>query len=127
MLKLATLSASLFAVALAANAQSGGFRGPDGRSTVTAVAVADLPDDSGVRLVGFIVEAIGSSKYRFRDDTGEVVVEIDRVAGKGLEVTPEMRVEIVGEVDRDREILENGRIFQAKVEIEVDSVALAAN
>ena len=73
MLKLATLSASLFAVALAANAQSGGFRGPDGRSTVTAVAVADLPDDSGVRLVGFIVEAIGSSKYRFRDDTGEVI------------------------------------------------------
>ena len=125
MLKLATLSASLFAVALAANAQSGGFRGPDGRSTVTAVAVADLPDDSGVRLVGFIVEAIGSSKYRFRDDTGEVVVEIDRDAWRGLEVTPEMRVEIVGEVDRDREILENGRIFQAKVEVEVDSVAIA--
>ena len=42
-------------------------------------------------------------------------------------MTPEMRVEIVGEVDRDRESLENGRIFQATVEIEVDSVALAAN
>lgn len=126
-MKLAYLSASLLAVAVAAHAQSGGFRGPDSRTTVTAAAAADLPDDSGVRLVGFIVEAIGNARYRFRDDTGEVVVEIGRDAWKGLEVTPETRVEIVGEVDRDREILENGRIFKARVEIEVDSVELAAN
>lgn len=124
-MKLVYSFAAVFAVALAAGAQSGGFRGPDSRTVVTAAEAAKLPDDSGVRLVGHIVEAIGSARYRFRDDTGELVVAIGRDDWKGLEVTPEMRIEIVGEVDRDREILENGRIFQAKVEIDVDSVRLA--
>ncbi len=113
------------AVALGAHAQSGGFKGPDTREVVTAAAATDLPDDSGVRLVGYIVEAIGSARYRFRDDTGEVGVSIARDGWRGLDVTPETRIEIVGEIDRDREILGNGRLFQSKVAIEVDSVSLA--
>jgi uncharacterized protein (TIGR00156 family) len=124
-MKLALPFAASLAAAFAAHAQPGGFKGPDAREIVTVAAATDLPDDSGVRLVGYIVEAIGSARYRFRDDTGEVVVAIGRDGWRGLEVTPEVRIEIVGEVDRDREILENGRLFKAKVEIEVDAVSLA--
>lgn len=124
-MKLVQSVAAFCVVGCAANAQPGGFTGPDSRPTVTAVAAAELPDDSGVRLVGYIVEALGSETYTFRDDTGTIVVEIDNEDWKGLSVTPETRVEIVGEVDRERRVLQDGRIYGTKVEIDVGAINLA--
>jgi uncharacterized protein (TIGR00156 family) len=116
---------ALGVVSLAANAQPGGFTGPDARPAVTAAEATELPDDSGVRLVGYIVEAIGSEKYTFRDDTGTIVVEIDTHDWKGVSATPETRIEIVGEIDRERRVLQDGRIYGTKVTVEVGAIRLA--
>ncbi|HSD70501.1 MAG TPA: NirD/YgiW/YdeI family stress tolerance protein [Woeseiaceae bacterium] len=106
---------AMFAAGVAANAQTGGFKGPDNRQVVMAAEVADLPDDAEVRLTGYVVRNIGDETYEFRDDTGTIIVEIDDEDWKGLEVTPEQRVEITGEVDQERQ----------KTELEVDTIRLA--
>lgn len=106
---------ALCAVGVAANAQSGGFKGPDNRTLVTAIEVAKLPDDAEVRLVGYIVKNVGNEKYEFRDETGTIMVEIDDDDWNGVEVTPEQRVEITGEVDQEWQ----------KTELDVDTIRLA--
>lgn len=114
-MKLAHSFAALALVSVTAHAQSGGFSGPDNRRAVTTAEIAALDDDTSVRLVGYVVEAVGDEEYTFRDETGTIIVEIDGDEWNGLEVTPTMRVEIAGEVDRDG----------GKAEIEVDSIRLA--
>lgn len=106
---------ALCGAGLAANAQTGGFTGPDNRQTVTVAEVAGLPDDTEVRLTGYIVKKLGDEKYEFRDDTGTVVVEIDDDDWKGIEVSPETRVEIAAEVDQEGQT----------TELDVDSIRLA--
>jgi uncharacterized protein (TIGR00156 family) len=106
---------ALCAVGFAANAQTGGFTGPDNRTLVTAIEVTKLPDDAEVRLTGYIVKNIGDEKYEFRDDTGTIIVEIDDEDWKGMEVSPEDRVEITGEVDQEWQ----------KTELDVDTIRLA--
>jgi uncharacterized protein (TIGR00156 family) len=106
---------ALCAVGVAANAQSEGFKGPDNRTLVTAIEVAKLPDDAEVRLVGYIVKNVGDEKYEFRDETGTIMVEIDDDDWNGVEVTPEQRVEITGEVDQEWQ----------KTELDVDTIKLA--
>lgn len=114
-MKFAGLIAAVSILGVTANAQTGGFTGPDNRRLVTAIEIAELPDDENVHLVGYIVESIGDENYMFRDDTGTVVVEIDDDEWNGLEVSPEVRVEISGEVDRERD----------RVEIDVERIAVA--
>ncbi|MEQ9563195.1 MAG: NirD/YgiW/YdeI family stress tolerance protein, partial [Woeseiaceae bacterium] len=95
--------------------QSGGFVGPDDRPLVGAAGIAKLKDDSRVRLVGFVVKSLGDEKYEFSDDSGTVVVEIDDEDWNGIEVSPGLRVEIAGEVDKD----------WRDVEVEVDNIRIA--
>lgn len=105
---------ALTAVAVAAHAdpRNGGFQGPDNYQPVTVAETAGLPDDSEVRLEGFIVKALGDEEYEFRDDSGTLVVEIDDEDWGGLEVTPELKVQLHGEIDQERQA----------VEIDVDAV-----
>lgn len=107
--------AALCIVGAAAHAQTGGFTGPDNRKVVTVAEATELPDDTMVRLVGYITESAGDENYVFSDDTGTIVVEIDSDEWNGLEVTPTVQVEIAGEVDKER----NGN------EIDVDTIKLA--
>jgi uncharacterized protein (TIGR00156 family) len=107
--------AALCVVGLAAHAQTGGFSGPDNRRLVTAIEAADMPDNTSVRLVGYIVESVGEETYTFRDETGAIAVEIDADEWNGLDVSPNVRVEITGEVDRDLD----------STEIDVDAIRLA--
>ena len=80
--------------------QSGGFVGPDG--TVTTVANAKtLRDDTWVTLKGTIVERISDDLYTFKDETGTINVDIDDKRWNGLTITPQDKVEIRGEVDKD--------------------------
>ena len=116
----------LVLVVLAANAQQGGgFSGPGGtgsgdqvggftgpRQVVTVEQALGFRDDTPVILQGRIVRALGGEKYLFEDDTGTIIVEIDRKDWRGLTVGPNDRVEISGEVDRDRR----------GVEIDVDRI-----
>ena len=79
----------------------GGFQGPRSGGVNKAADVARAYDDAHVILEGFIIEQVSHDKYIFRDDTGTVVVDIDRKKFRGQNVTPQTRVRIVGEVDFD--------------------------
>lgn len=108
---------ALCAVSFAANAdqhQSGGFKGPDSVRLVTAAEAAQLRDDTYVKVVGYITKSLGDEKYEFRDDSGTLIVEIDDEDWRGLEVTPDNKVELIGEIDKD----------WRKVELDVDRINL---
>lgn len=106
--------AALCAVTVAAHAdtQSGGFKGPDNYQSITVAETAGLQDDAAVRLEGYIVNSLGDEEYEFRDDSGTMVVEIDDEDWGGLEATPELRLQIHGEIDQEGQ----------KVELDVDGV-----
>jgi uncharacterized protein (TIGR00156 family) len=104
----------LAAAAAHAQTTSGGFSGPDGRQIVTVAEVDGLADETEIRLVGFIVRKTGDEKYEFKDDSGALIVEIDDDEWRGIEVSPSNKVELTGEVDRER----------TRTEVEVDSVKL---
>ena len=93
-----------FMTLASANAQlAGGFRGPRAPSMVTITVQEALSkrDDTIVVLEGKIVNALGDEKYLFRDNTGDVIIEIDDEDWHGVQVTPEDTLEIVGKVDKD--------------------------
>lgn len=81
----------------------GGFSGPtgspDGCSTVAMALKAR--DDTYCALEGHIINRISRDRYTFRDHTGSIVVDIDDKDFRGMTVTPETRVRLIGEVDRD--------------------------
>jgi uncharacterized protein (TIGR00156 family) len=118
-MKFALLLAVLLVVTPIAHAQSGGFVGADSTPVVTAATAADRPNDSNVRLVGYLIEKLGDERYLFRDDSGTIVVEIDNDDWNGVEATAETRIEISGEVDRE------WRLLQRETEIDVDVIRLA--
>jgi uncharacterized protein (TIGR00156 family) len=102
------------AVHVQANSETGGFSGPDDRKLVSVADALSLPDESNVWLSGHIVKAIGDEKYEFKDATGTLVVEIDDEDWRGLNVAPDKKVDIAGEIDKEW----NG------VEFEVDMIRL---
>jgi uncharacterized protein (TIGR00156 family) len=95
-------------------AQGGGFTGPDAVRLVTVAEAIALPDDSVAKVQGVIVRSLGDEKYEFRDNSGTVTVEIDSDDWRGVEATPDVKLELLVEVDRD---------FR-KVELDVESVRL---
>jgi uncharacterized protein (TIGR00156 family) len=114
-MKKAMTGLGLSLVAVAAFAQgSGGFTGPDNLRVVTTVEAAALADDTAVKLQGYIVKSLGDERYEFRDDSGTIVVEIDGDDWHGIKATPETRIELRGEVDKEWK----------STEIDVDSVSL---
>jgi uncharacterized protein YdeI (BOF family) len=103
-MKKAMTGLGLSLVAVAAFAQgSGGFTGPDNLRVVTTVEAAAL------------AKSLGDERYEFRDDSGTIVVEIDGDDWHGIKATPETRIELRGEVDKEWK----------STEIDVDSVSLA--
>ena len=79
-----------------------GFKGPGATGKVVTVqAVGDMSDDSKVILEGHIINQIKEKHYTFKDDTGEIEIEIDDKDFRGSEVTPDIKVRIGGEVDKD--------------------------
>lgn len=91
---------------------AGGFSGP-GLAPTTVREAATMRDDARVTLRGNIVQHLGKDKYLFRDETGTIRVEIDSHKWQGLTITPDDRVEIQGEVDKDWN----------SVEVDVDRIA----
>ncbi|EAQ8164596.1 YgiW/YdeI family stress tolerance OB fold protein [Salmonella enterica] len=78
----------------------GGFNGP--KPGLSSVARAKtLRDDAWVVLEGNIVKQIGHELYEFRDNSGTVYVDIDDKYWLGNTVSPDTRVRIEGEVDKD--------------------------
>lgn len=74
---------------------------------ITSVEEALLmPDDSIVTLRGKIVEKVGYEKYLFRDDTAQIVMEIDESKMRGLKLSETDLVEVRGEIDNDKNVTE---------------------
>lgn len=109
------LSLSALSFAALANAQAGGYSGPDNLRLVTVAEALELADDAQVKVQGRIVKSLGDEKYEFTDDSATIVVEIDDDDWDGLEATPDMQVEVTGEIDQER----NGN------ELEADTIRAA--
>jgi uncharacterized protein (TIGR00156 family) len=100
---LATGALSVSALSLAAHAQGqGGFNGPDNLRVATVAEALELADDTHVKVQGQIVRSLGDEKYELTDGSATIVVEIDDDDWGGLEATPDMQVEITGEIDQER-------------------------
>jgi uncharacterized protein (TIGR00156 family) len=87
-------------LALEAGPAAAQFTGPaeTGADSTVAAAVQSLPG-SRVALTGSIVAHLGEDYYIFRDETGEIRVEIEHGVWRGRPVGPETRLRIAGEVD----------------------------
>lgn len=74
----------------------------DQNAKVSTVAEAlEMRDDSLVVLEGNIQKHLYKDKYLFADHTGEITVEIDAEDWMGHDVTPQDKVQISGEIDKD--------------------------
>lgn len=95
---------TLVALIASANMAKAQFEGPSANSLAptTVQNALQMNDDAKVVLEGNIVNSLGDEKYTFKDASGEVTVEIDDEDWRGVKVTPEDKVEISGEVDKDR-------------------------
>ncbi len=80
------------------------YTGPGATHAVTTVAEArDQRDDQPVVLRGTLVARIGHQRYRFKDATGEIDVEIDdKDLPSHQAVSATTVVELHGEVDTHR-------------------------
>jgi uncharacterized protein (TIGR00156 family) len=92
-----------------------GFTGHGGRTnytqdqpvmvsqSITVSEAKNLPGDSWVILIGNIINAMPRDRYyTFRDSSGEITIEIDWKVWRGLSFNVSDRVEICGEVKKNR-------------------------
>lgn len=79
------------------------FVGPGAKETLTdAQSILNNPvEEQDVSLRGRLAKKVGDEKYLFQDDSGGMRVEIDDDEFLQLprHVTPEMRIEVHGEVE----------------------------
>lgn len=92
-----------------------GFNGPF-QGIKTVAEALNGSDDTPVALTGHITKSFGGEMYQFVDSTGTISIEIDHKKWRGLSVTPETKITIYGEIEKD---------FAASPEIDVNSVKLA--
>ncbi|MFE8730292.1 YgiW/YdeI family stress tolerance OB fold protein, partial [Aeromonas hydrophila] len=88
---LTLMSVSSFAMAA--------YTGPMEQNKVSVAQLKDLADDSRATLEGKLVKHLGGENYLFRDESGEVEVEVDEKVWRGTEVGPDDLIHIRGEVD----------------------------
>ena len=77
----ALMSVSSFAMAA--------YTGPKEQNKVSVAQLKDVADDQWVTLEGKLVKHLGGENYLFRDDSGEVEVEVDGDVWRGTEVGPD--------------------------------------
>lgn len=80
----------------------GGFKGPGLVSGVISVAQAKtFRNDAWVVLEGNVVRQVGKELYEFRDSSGTINVDISDKYWMGQNISPNDKVRIEGEVDKD--------------------------
>ena len=94
------------------------YAGPGAAPTLQSVAqvLKDAKDDQNVSLKGMLIKKVGSEKYTFKDDSGEIRVEIDSEDFPKVSVDEKTVVQITGEVEKD---------FMESPEIDVDTLTVA--
>ncbi|ENI2365123.1 YgiW/YdeI family stress tolerance OB fold protein, partial [Escherichia coli] len=81
---------------------AGGFNGPGMISSAISVAQAKTRrDDAKVVLEGNIVRQVGNELYEFRGNSGSIYVDIGDKYWVGQSVSPNDKVRIEGEIDKD--------------------------
>ncbi|GIU49559.1 hypothetical protein TUM4438_33430 [Shewanella sairae] len=90
-------SSSVFATS--SPEKAGGFIGPSNVSVKTVAVALEAKDDTLVQLTGYITAGLGNEEYKFKDNTGEIIIEIDDSDWNGVKATPETKVVLQGEVD----------------------------
>lgn len=97
------------------------YTGPQTKTTLTTVknvlAKASSLDksDALVKLEGYVIEHIREDEFWFKDETGKILVEIEKKHFPTFQFNEKTKVVITGEVDYD--LLEG-------TEIEVESISL---
>ncbi|WP_390242637.1 YgiW/YdeI family stress tolerance OB fold protein [Vibrio sp. R78045] len=93
---------SLFStLLLASNMAFAGFTGPSINMIDTVKAALSAKDDTYVELTGYITKSLGKEDYLFKDETGEIQIEIDNDVWLGQNITPNDRITIRGDVDSE--------------------------
>jgi uncharacterized protein (TIGR00156 family) len=78
------------------------FTGPSATGRVSTVEEArNAPVDTYVTVTGNIVAHLREDYYTFRDQTGEVRVEIETPVWQNRKIGPDTKVRLVAEVDRN--------------------------
>lgn len=112
-----TLTGSIILSAVLTLPAVAAYNGPGVAShVITAADAAKAKDDTPVKLTGYLVQSLGDEKYLFRDQSGDVEVEIDNALWREIEVTSDTKVTLIGEVDDE---------WQG-IEIEIDSMRLVS-
>lgn len=92
------------------NGAKAGITSTAGAGDNTVAQVKNLPDDTYVTLTGYLIKQVGKDSYIFRDDTGEIRVEIEHKYFNSQEITSKDKIRITGEIDKE---------FSRPTEIEV--------
>jgi len=87
-------------VSIPALAEFAEFRADPNREVTTVAKARAMRDGTRVILEGYVVKALQDDHYLFRDDTGEIDVEITERVWRDRPQDPETKVWIRGEVDR---------------------------
>lgn len=92
--------AAVLLFALLASPATAQFTGPSATGQSTTVRqLSDVRLGSYVTVTGNIVAHQRKDYFTFRDDTGEIRVEIEGSVWQGRQIGPETRVTLLGEVD----------------------------
>lgn len=73
----------------------------DSASVLTVATVKQMNDNAWFTLEGHIVKQVREEKYIFRDQSGEIEVEIDNDKWKGRKVDPSTKIRIAGKVEKE--------------------------
>ena len=72
----------------------------DEETSVRPIAeVMNVPDDTWVTVEGYVLKQMQKDRYLFKDNTGEIAVEIKRDLWEKKRVDPKTKVRIYGKVD----------------------------
>ena len=76
------------------------FNGPSDARRLETTASASLNADEGTTCVleGNIVKHMEKNRYLFKDDSGEITVDIPPHVFGNIDVTPETKVRVTGEI-----------------------------
>lgn len=103
MKRILALTLAIVPLALVTAPAQAQYTGPGATPATTTVAEARKQrDDQPVVLSGTLVAKLGHERYRFKDDTGEIEVEIDDKDLPSQSIGQSTVVELHGEVDTHR-------------------------
>ena len=88
---------------------------PGGVLDTVAKVLQHGQDDQMVILSGYVIKQLGKEKFLFRDETGEMIIEIESEAMPQASFDDKNKVEIRGEIEKD---------FPGHIEIEVQALKI---